>query len=108
MSDEREAKALATAAKGFRKAQTERAYIAGKCWTRAKRGDGTWGELLASGEETLVGLLASQAFAAGYALACKHLVAAGDATGGMRDIAQQTRGTYTSRELDAMSKEERA
>ena len=107
MSQDHEAKAMATAAKGFRKAQTERAYIAGKCWTRAKRGDGDWGQLLASGEETLVGILASQAFASGYALACKHLVAAGDMTGGMKDIAYKTRGTYTALELGDMEKDER-
>lgn len=96
-------KALESAAKGYRKVATERAYIASKMFIRAKKGDGNWGALMSSGEETLVGLIAEQAFNAGYKLAMRHVT---EKLSGINDYATQTRGTYTSRELDAMSREE--
>lgn len=95
-------RAIESAAKGYRKVATERAYIARKCFQRAKSGDGNWGELMCSGEETLVGLLAMQAFNAGYKLALRHMT---EKLSGIEDYATQTRGTYTARELDAMRKE---
>jgi hypothetical protein len=96
-------KALESAAKGYRKAAAERGYIARKMFVRVKKGDGNWGALLAAGEETLVGLISMQAFNAGYKLAMRHVT---EKLSGIDDYAAQTRGTYTSRELDAMSREE--
>jgi hypothetical protein len=108
MSQEDTDKALSRAAKGFRKAQVERAALARRCFTRAKNGDKGWSDLLHAGDDTLVGILASQAFRAGYMLACKHLGEAGDSTAGLPDAAAKCRGTYTTRELDAMGQEEQA
>lgn len=104
MNNDDEAKALASAAKGFSKAQRERGRLAGTCYARAKAGDKGWGDLLHAGEETLVSLLAMQAFSAGYLLACQHLARVGSATGNFADVAAKTRGTYTARELNAMNR----
>ncbi len=95
-------KTLASAAKGFSKAQRERGSVARRCFERAKAGDKGWGDLMHAGEGTLVAILASQAFKAGYALACKHLMDAGDITAAFQDLGMATRGTYTERELSEM------
>ena len=95
---------ITKAIKSLNKMQAEREWLARKCFERAKSGDKTWSDLMASGEGHLVGILAAQAFAAGYNAAIKHMMA-NELTNGIPDLAKSTRGNYTDRELREMTKE---